>query len=83
MVTYTPMELYAMSKNVLRAPEDEAVLAARNGPKIQEIMEKYHVPVESAIFSFLADAKLVQSFGPIKTDNQRSGGWRQFFGIRQ
>ena len=68
--------VYALAKNVLRASEEEAILASRSCPQIEALMAKHHVPVESAIFSFLTEEQLTQSIAIAET-KQPSSGWRR------
>ena len=80
MQTFTSMDIYNVAKNRLNAPDAEAILAAKNCPKIEELMLRNQVPVESAIFSFLAEQKLRSELGAFVAPEDKKTGWRKWFG---
>ena len=77
MAAYTSKQIYDVATVRLKAPHTEALIAAQNAPKIEDLMSRNKVPVESAIFSFLTEYRIRQE--EISTDKKQSGGWRGLF----
>ena len=77
MAAYTSKEIYDVATVRLKAPHTEALIAAQNAPKIEDLMKRNKVPVESAIFSFLTEHRIRQD--EASTEKKQSGGWRGLF----
>jgi len=77
MNSYTSKQIYDVATTRLKAPHTEALIAAQNGPKIQDLMARNKVPVESAIFSFLTEYRIRQE--ETSMEKKQTGGWRGLF----
>ena len=77
MAAYTSKQIYDVATVRLKAPHTEALVAAQNAPKIEDLMKRNKVPVESAIFSFLTEYRIRQD--EMSSEKKQSGGWRGLF----
>lgn len=60
MASFTSNQIYYVATKRLNAAHAEALVAAKSGPMIEDLMIRNRVPVEWAVFSFLMERRIQQ-----------------------